>query len=69
VPRPVRLTRRHDHDAGGDSARLAEKAALREEVWAALGQAGVTRFPGPYGRISNVVGAEAAARRLAETPE
>jgi 5-formyltetrahydrofolate cyclo-ligase len=60
---------KHDHDAGGDAALLAAKAALREEVWAALGEAGVTRFPGPYGRIPNFVGAEAAARRLAATAE
>jgi 5-formyltetrahydrofolate cyclo-ligase len=60
---------RHDRDAGGDAGLLTAKAALREEVWAALAAPGVTRFPGPYGRIPNVVGAEAAARRLAETPE
>jgi len=48
---------------------LAAKAALREEAWAALGEQGVARFPSPYGRIPNFVGAEAAARRLAETPE
>jgi len=30
---------------------------------------GVGRFPRPYGRIPNFVGAEAAARRLAETAE
>jgi 5-formyltetrahydrofolate cyclo-ligase len=27
---------RHDHDAGGRAEDLAAKAALREEVWAAL---------------------------------
>ena len=60
---------RHDHDAGGDPGLLAAKAALREEVWAALSAPGIGRFPRPYGRIPNFVGAEAAARRLAETPE
>jgi hypothetical protein len=53
--------RRHDHDAGGDPALLTAKAALREEVWAALSVEGVARFPAPDGRIPNFVGAEAAA--------
>jgi 5-formyltetrahydrofolate cyclo-ligase len=60
---------RHDHDAGGDAALLAAKAALRERVWAELDQPGVARFPKPANRIPNFVGAEAAARALAETPE
>ena len=60
---------RHDRDAGGDADLLAAKAALREEVWAVLSEKGVTRFPGPRGRIPNFTGAEAAARRLATTPE
>ena len=58
---------RHDRDAGGDEALLAAKAALREEVWSALGEAGVARFPGPAGRIPNFTGAEAAAERLRAT--
>ncbi|HEX6237528.1 MAG TPA: hypothetical protein VFZ68_10055, partial [Acidimicrobiales bacterium] len=58
------MRRRHDHDAGGDAAVLDAKAALREEVWAALAVPGVSRFPGPDGRIPNFVGAEAAAERL-----
>jgi 5-formyltetrahydrofolate cyclo-ligase len=61
--------RRHDHDAGGDPALLAAKAALREEVWSAMSAKGVARFPSPDGRIPNFVGAEAAARRLADAPE
>jgi 5-formyltetrahydrofolate cyclo-ligase len=69
IPSSVALVPRHDHDAGGDPGLLAAKAALREEAWAALSVAGVTRFPSPYGRIPNFVGAEAAARRLAETAE
>jgi 5-formyltetrahydrofolate cyclo-ligase len=60
---------RHDHDAGGDPALLARKATLREQVWAALDQPGIARFPKPANRIPNFVGAEAAARRLAETDE
>jgi 5-formyltetrahydrofolate cyclo-ligase len=60
---------RHDHDAGGPADLLVAKAALREEVWAALSAARVARFPGAAGRISNFVGAEAAAERLRATPE
>ncbi|WP_260728318.1 5-formyltetrahydrofolate cyclo-ligase [Dactylosporangium roseum] len=58
---------RHDRDAGGPADLLAAKAALREEVWAALSAARVARFPGAAGRISNFVGAEAAAERLRST--
>jgi len=61
--------RAHDADAGGDPEVLAVKAALRERVWAALDVPGVARFPRPANRIPNFVGAEAAARRLAETEE
>jgi 5-formyltetrahydrofolate cyclo-ligase len=60
---------RHDHDAGGDPDLLAVKAALRERVWSDLDQPGIARFPKPANRIPNFVGAEAAARRLAETDE
>jgi len=60
---------RHDHDAGGPADLLAAKAALREEIWAALTAAKVARFPGAAGRISNFTGAEAAADRLRATPE
>jgi 5-formyltetrahydrofolate cyclo-ligase len=60
---------RHDHDAGGDPALLAAKAVLREQVWTDLDQPGIARFPKPANRIPNFVGAEAAARRLAETDE
>jgi 5-formyltetrahydrofolate cyclo-ligase len=60
---------RHDHDAGGNAGLLDAKAALRERVWADLDQPGVARFPKPANRIPNFVGAEAAARRLAETDE
>lgn len=60
---------RHDHDAGGDGAVLAAKAAVRDQVWAALAVPGVARFPGPDGRIPNFVGAEAAAQRLRQLDE
>jgi 5-formyltetrahydrofolate cyclo-ligase len=58
---------RHDHDAGGDPELLAAKAALRDEVWTALTEARVTRFPGARNRISNFIGSEAAAQRLRDT--
>lgn len=58
------MSARHDHDAGGDEELLAAKAALREEVWSALEDAGASRFPGARGRIPNFTGAEAAADRL-----
>ena len=61
------MTRRHDLDAGGPAALLAEKAALRERVWKELARPGIARFPRPEGRIPNFVGAEAAAERLSET--
>src|SRR6266567_4293277 len=48
---------RHDHDAGGPAELLAAKAALREQVWAAMSAARVARF------------AEAAAERLRELLE
>jgi 5-formyltetrahydrofolate cyclo-ligase len=60
---------RHDRDAGGPAEVLAAKAALREQVWAAMSAARVARFPGAAGRIPNFSGAEAAAARLAGTPE
>jgi 5-formyltetrahydrofolate cyclo-ligase len=63
----MRNTRRHDHDAGGDPELLAAKAELRDEVWAALTEAKVSRFPGARNRISNFVGAERAAERLRDT--
>jgi 5-formyltetrahydrofolate cyclo-ligase len=47
----------------------AEKQAVRERVWAALERERAARFPGARGRIPNFVGAEEAARRLAETAE
>jgi 5-formyltetrahydrofolate cyclo-ligase len=59
-----RTPRRHDRDAGGDPELLAAKAALREEVWTALSEARVARFPGARNRIPNFAGAEAAAERL-----
>jgi 5-formyltetrahydrofolate cyclo-ligase len=59
--------RRHDHDAGGDPELLLAKAALRDEVWTALTESRAARFPGARNRISNFVGAEAAAQRLRET--
>ncbi len=42
------------------------KPEIREKVWALLEAEGVARFPGARGRIPNFVGAEQAARRLAD---
>jgi 5-formyltetrahydrofolate cyclo-ligase len=65
----ARTPRRHDHDAGGDRALLDAKAALRDEVWSALTEAKVARFPGARNRISNFTGAETAAELLRSLPE
>ena len=62
-----RSPRRHDHDAGGNPQLLAAKAALRDQVWTALTEAKAARFPGARNRISNFVGAEAAAELLRGT--
>ena len=51
----------------GPSAQA--KDAIRELVWQLLSERKVARFPGARGRIPNFVGAEVAARRLAELPE
>jgi 5-formyltetrahydrofolate cyclo-ligase len=42
------------------------KQNIREQVWHAMDQSGIRRFPGPRGRIPNFVGAERAAERLSE---
>ena len=44
------------------------KQAIRERVWSLLTERRVARFPGALGRIPNFIGAEAAARRLTESP-
>jgi 5-formyltetrahydrofolate cyclo-ligase len=63
----ARTPRRHDADAGGDPDLLERKAQLRTRTWDALAAAKVSRFPGAHHRISNFVGAEAAAERLRGT--
>ncbi|GIU90138.1 MAG: 5-formyltetrahydrofolate cyclo-ligase [Acidimicrobiia bacterium] len=63
------MARRHDADAGGDPELLAAKARVRETVWDRMSVKGIARFPSPRNRIPNFVGAEHAARRLAETDE
>lgn len=45
------------------------KQAVRDRVWELLEREGAARFPGARGRIPNFIGAEAAAKRLAETDE
>lgn len=42
------------------------KEAIRHKVWARVIVAGVTRFPGPYGRIPNFIGADRAAQLLSK---
>jgi 5-formyltetrahydrofolate cyclo-ligase len=51
------------------AGRREGKQEVRERVWSALAASGAARFPGTRGRIPNFVGAEAAARALASTPE
>jgi 5-formyltetrahydrofolate cyclo-ligase len=53
--------------ASEDRASSA-KQAIRERVWDRLVDTRAARFPGARGRIPNFTGAEAAARRLAESP-
>jgi 5-formyltetrahydrofolate cyclo-ligase len=53
-----------------DERRAREaKDAIRDRVWELLERERQARFPGARGRIPNFVGAERAARRLAELPE
>ena len=47
-----------------------DKQAVRERVWDAFEERGEARFPfPPHDRIPNFAGADAAAERLADTPE
>lgn len=46
-----------------------DKQEIRRRIWTELSERGAARFPGAQGRIPNFLGAEAAARRLAGTPE
>jgi len=47
-----------------------DKQSLRERIWDDLEERGEARFPfPPHGRIPNFAGADAAADRLAATPE
>jgi len=46
---------------------MKTKDALRQQIWALLQKHKVARFPGAEGRIPNFIGAEACAKRLAET--
>ncbi|WP_457555613.1 5-formyltetrahydrofolate cyclo-ligase [Candidatus Pyrohabitans sp.] len=48
---------------------VEEKQKLREYIWKKLTEAGVARFPPPYGRIPNFEGAEIAAERLSRLEE
>ena len=44
------------------------KQDVRERIWSPLEAEGVSRFPGARGRIPSFLGAERAARRLADLP-
>ncbi|HEX2186742.1 MAG TPA: 5-formyltetrahydrofolate cyclo-ligase [Chloroflexota bacterium] len=56
--------------AGEPLSARARKQEIRESVWARLDAEGLSTFPRPVrGRIPNVRGADAAAERLAQTPE
>ena len=46
---------------------MRSKDAIRESIWETLQNKKVARFPGATGRIPNFIGAEACAKRLAET--
>jgi 5-formyltetrahydrofolate cyclo-ligase len=46
---------------------MKTKEELRAEIWRALQEHKVARFPGAEGRIPNFIGAEACAKRLAQT--
>ena len=46
---------------------MRSKDDIREAVWQSLQKQRVARFPGAEGRIPNFIGAEACAKRLAET--
>lgn len=46
---------------------MRTKDQIRQDVWRLLQTRGVARFPGAAGRIPNFIGAEACAKRLAET--
>lgn len=46
---------------------MRNKGEIRDSVWKSLQTSKVSRFPGAAGRIPNFIGAEACAKRLAET--
>ena len=46
---------------------MRSKDAIRASIWETLQNQKVARFPGATGRIPNFIGAEACAKRLAET--
>lgn len=46
---------------------MKSKDTIRKEIWTLLTERKAARFPGAEGRIPNFIGAEACAKRLAET--
>ena len=47
--------------------RVPSKGDIRDQVWSLLEKKKAARFPGAKGRIPNFIGAEACAKRLAES--
>lgn len=45
------------------------KQEIRKRIWRLMWEQGICRFPPPFGRIPNFVGAEDAARLLRQLPE
>ena len=59
-----------EHPPFAERSFAEQKQAIREQVWRRLDAEGISTFPRPVrGRIPNVRGADAAAERLAQTPE
>ncbi len=59
-----------EHPPFADRSFAEQKQAIREQVWRRLDAEGISTFPRPVrGRIPNVRDADAAAERLAQTPE
>ena len=59
-----------EHPPFAERSFAEQKQAIREHVWRRLDAEGISTFPRPVrGRIPNVRDADAAAERLAQTPE
>jgi len=59
-----------EHPPFAERTFAEQKQAIREQVWRRLDAEGISTFPRPVrGRIPNVRDADAAAERLAQTPQ